>query len=142
MDPKSKSQADILPGGAPPPPRRARLRFVLSVVALTALLRFFFFVLAPTVCHWHTSPVPHHNSAAGVCPQEFPLVPSKNGALWDELTASHATTAFRDRAVAQLSAAVQIPTETFDGMGPVGEDERWLSRGPFLEHLASAFPLV
>jgi Gly-Xaa carboxypeptidase len=69
-------------------------------------------------------------------------VPSKNGALWDELTASHATTAFRDRAVAQLSAAVQIPTETYDEMGPVGEDERWLSRGPFLEHLASAFPLV
>ncbi|KAJ7825060.1 hypothetical protein B0H14DRAFT_3110832 [Mycena olivaceomarginata] len=141
MDPKSESQADILPGGAPPPPRRARLRFVLSVVALTALLRFFF-VLAPIVCQWHTNPVSHHNSAAGVCPQEFPLVPSKNGALWNELTASHATTAFRDRAVAQLSAAVQIPTETFDGMGPVGEDERWLSRGPFIEHLASAFPLV
>ncbi|KAJ7712167.1 carboxypeptidase S [Mycena olivaceomarginata] len=142
MDSKSESQADILPGGAPPPPRRARLRFVLSVVALTALLRFFF-VLAPIACHWHTNPAPHHNSAAaGVCPQESPLVPSKNGALWNELTASHATTAFRDRAVAQLSAAVQIPTETYDEMGPVGEDERWLSRGPFLEHLASAFPLV
>ncbi|KAJ7306860.1 carboxypeptidase S [Mycena albidolilacea] len=142
MGSKSESQADILPGGAPPPPRRARLRFVLSVVALTALLRFFF-VLAPIVCHWSTNPAPHHHSAAaGVCPQESPLVPSKNGALWDELTASHATTAFRDRAVAQLSAAVQIPTETYDEMGPVGEDERWLSRGPFLEHLASAFPLV
>ncbi|KAJ7825045.1 hypothetical protein B0H14DRAFT_3088669 [Mycena olivaceomarginata] len=130
MDSKSESQADILPGGAPPPPRRARLRFVLSVVALTALLRFFF-VLAPIACHWHTNPAPHHNSAA-----------AGNGALWNELTASHATTAFRDRAVAQLSAAVQIPTETYDEMGPVGEDERWLSRGPFLEHLASAFPLV
>ncbi|KAJ7825057.1 hypothetical protein B0H14DRAFT_3088672 [Mycena olivaceomarginata] len=40
------------------------------------------------------------------------------------------------------SAAAGIPTETYDEMGPVGEDERWLSRGPFLEHLASAFPLV
>jgi Gly-Xaa carboxypeptidase len=54
----------------------------------------------------------------------------------------HATDAFLERAVGQLSAAVQIPTETFDAMGPVGEDERWVTRGPFMDHLVTAFPLV
>ena len=46
------------------------------------------------------------------------------------------------RAVGQLSAATQIPTETFDEMGPVGEDPGWDSRGPFVEHLRKAFPRV
>ncbi|KAJ6627647.1 carboxypeptidase S [Mycena sp. CBHHK59/15] len=77
-----------------------------------------------------------------LCLQASPLTPSKNGAFWDELTNLHATDEFAARAVARLSAAVQIPTETFDAMGPVGEDERWVSRGPFVEHLAEAFPLV
>ena len=54
----------------------------------------------------------------------------------------HKTEAFLHRAVGQLSDAVKIPTETFDAMPPVGEDERWLTRGPFVDHLATAFPLV
>ncbi|KAF7348672.1 Carboxypeptidase S [Mycena venus] len=111
MDSKSKSRADTLPGGAPPPPRRARWSFSYR-----------------------------NPSAAGVCTQESPLVPSKNGDLWNDLTALHATTEFRDRAVGQLSAAVQIPTETFDEMGPVGEDARWETRGPFVEHLKGGVP--
>ncbi|KAJ7096137.1 carboxypeptidase S [Mycena epipterygia] len=77
-----------------------------------------------------------------VCPQASALIPEQHGALWDELTALHATPAFFERAVAQLSAAVRIPTETFDEMGPVGEDARWITRAPFVEHLASAFPLL
>ncbi|KAJ6470207.1 carboxypeptidase S [Mycena vitilis] len=82
------------------------------------------------------------DSAAAVCPQESALVPEKNGALWANLTALHATDAFLLRAVDQLSAAIQIPTETFDDMPPVGEDKRWETRGPFVEHLSGAFPLV
>ncbi|KAJ6572285.1 carboxypeptidase S [Mycena capillaripes] len=82
------------------------------------------------------------STATAMCPQQSPLVPDKNGALWADLTALHATEAFLLRAVGQLSAAVQIPTETFDAMPPVGEDERWESRGPFVEHLPGAFPLV
>jgi Gly-Xaa carboxypeptidase len=63
-------------------------------------------------------------------------------ALWEKLTALHLTDEFLARAVSQLRAAVQIPTETFDAMGLVGEDVRWETRGPFVEHLAKAFPLV
>ncbi|KAJ6529669.1 hypothetical protein B0H19DRAFT_968101 [Mycena capillaripes] len=77
-----------------------------------------------------------------MCPQAEPLIPDRNGALWTELTALYATDGFLADAIGQLSAAVQIPTETFDAMGPVGEDPRWQSRAPFLDHLAKAFPLI
>ncbi|KAJ7836040.1 carboxypeptidase S [Mycena olivaceomarginata] len=96
------------------------------------------------VCHWHTNPALHHNSVAGICPQESPLIPSKNSALWNELTASHATTAFRDCAVAQLSTAIQIPTETFNTVEvpEVCCSPLCIHLSISLEHLASAFPLV
>jgi Gly-Xaa carboxypeptidase len=63
-------------------------------------------------------------------------------ALWEKSTALHLTDEFLARAVNQLSAAMQIPTKTFDAMGSVGEDVRWETRGPFVEHLAKAFSLV
>ncbi|KAJ7150845.1 hypothetical protein C8R43DRAFT_490977 [Mycena crocata] len=135
----SKSLVD-LPGGAPTP-RPHRVRWSRLVVAAIAFVAFFHFAVKSGVprrlCHKHNSA-----SSAPVCPQASPLVPEKNGALWSELVDLYATDDFLLRAASQLSAAVQIPTETFDSMGPVGEDERWLNRGPFIEHLARAFPLV
>ncbi|KAJ6480583.1 carboxypeptidase S [Mycena vitilis] len=77
-----------------------------------------------------------------MCPQAPPLFPQKSAAFWTQLTALYATNVFLERAVGQLSAAVQIPTETFDAMGLVGEDSRWESRRPFVEHLKTAFPLI
>ncbi|KAJ7484247.1 hypothetical protein FB451DRAFT_1231879 [Mycena latifolia] len=126
-----------LPGGAPPRTRRTRWPLALAGAAVGALLLSSGRMKMHCQRAW--APV---DDAAAVCPQASPLVPTANGALWAELTALHATPAFLTRAVAQLSAAVQIPTETFDGMGPVGEDPRWVSRGPFVAHLAEAFPLV
>ncbi|KAK7036266.1 carboxypeptidase S [Favolaschia claudopus] len=77
-----------------------------------------------------------------MCPQAKPLAPQRNSVLWENITALHSSDTFLKRAIAQLSNAVQIPTETFDSMGPVGEDARWESRGPFVDHLQKAFPLV
>ncbi|KAJ6599934.1 hypothetical protein DFH09DRAFT_1129085 [Mycena vulgaris] len=136
MDPKLNAE---LPGGAPPRTRRARWPVVVVVLTLTAVLA----LSSGRVglgCGQHSAV--NLAADAAVCAQESALVPAKNGALWSELAELHATDAFLARAVGQLSAAVKIPTETFDAMGPVGEDERWVSRGPFVEHLATAFPLV
>jgi hypothetical protein len=33
-------------------------------------------------------------------------------------------------------------TESYDGMGPVGEDPRWEVFGPFHDYLLGAFPLL
>ncbi|KAF7338838.1 Carboxypeptidase S [Mycena sanguinolenta] len=140
----SKSEPPTLPSNANAPqrPKRARLSLVLAAVLLTAFIRFSF-VLAPLINHSFRRSCGFASvSTANVCPQPAPLSPSTNAAVWSNLTALHRTPAFHARAVAQLSAAVQIPTETFDSMGPVGEDPRWASRGPFVDHLTSAFPRV
>jgi Gly-Xaa carboxypeptidase len=49
---------------------------------------------------------------------------------------------FLNKSVSRLSGAVRIPTESFDDMGPVGEDPRWNVFYPFHEYLAVTFPLV
>ncbi|KAJ7636726.1 hypothetical protein FB45DRAFT_907191 [Roridomyces roridus] len=120
----------LLPGSSPPR-SRFRWRVPLTLIALCAL-----FNLHPLQIEFLD------DTSSSLCPQPSTLVPEKNGALWANLTALHGTDAFLHRAVDQLSAAVQIPTETYDGMGPVGEDPRWASRDPFVDHLVTAFPRV
>ncbi|KAJ7154546.1 carboxypeptidase S [Mycena filopes] len=124
-----------LPGGAPPP-RTRRTRWH-AFLAATFTIFVYLLITSPGY-----PPPPTLKVPPPVCPQEYPLIPERNGALWGALTELYATDAFVARAIEQLSSAVQISTETFDEMGPVGVDERWLSRGPFVEHLAAAFPLV
>ncbi|KAF8070006.1 hypothetical protein FPV67DRAFT_1578960 [Lyophyllum atratum] len=76
------------------------------------------------------------------CAQSDPLVPDKNGALWESLSATFGTEPFKVKAIDWLSGAVRIPTESFDNMGPVGEDPRWDAFAPFHDYLLGAFPLV
>ncbi|KAJ7636725.1 carboxypeptidase S [Roridomyces roridus] len=125
--------------GVIPAPRQTRRRWpiLLACLALVGCLHLLRLV-SPT----SRLPCDKTTHQPAVCPQSDTLVPEKNSALWTELTQLQATDDFLGRAVAQLSAAVQIPTETFDSMGPVGEDPRWVTRGPFVDHLVAAFPLV
>ncbi|KAJ7657179.1 carboxypeptidase S [Mycena polygramma] len=126
-----------LPGAARPRTRPNK-RPIMCCVALalflcltSRVLRFF-----PLVKSSHPAP------GDKMCPQAPPLIPDRNGAIWSKVSALYATNALLERAVSQLSAAVQIPTETFDAMGRVGEDVRWESRQPFVEHLKMTFPLI
>ncbi|KAJ7778399.1 carboxypeptidase S [Mycena metata] len=140
MDKGCKTQAGLLApvGVQPTGVRRVRWPTLVAGVAFLALLHL---LVSPSIRPIYHSPVPLGSSAL-ICPQETSLAPEKSGELWNDLTALHATNDFLMRAVGQLSAAVQIPSESFDEMGPIGEDERWLSRAPFVDHLATAFPLV
>ncbi|KAF8074977.1 carboxypeptidase S [Lyophyllum atratum] len=76
------------------------------------------------------------------CPQSDPLVPVRNGALWESLSATFGTEPFKVQAIDWLSGAVRIPTESFDDMGSVGGDARWDAFAPLHDYLHSAFPLV
>jgi Gly-Xaa carboxypeptidase len=49
---------------------------------------------------------------------------------------------FFQKSLKKLQGAVQIPTESFDDMGPVGEDERWDIFEKLHEYFEEAFPLV
>ena len=44
--------------------------------------------------------------------------------------------------VQRLSGAVQIPTESFDDMGPVGQDARWNVFQEFHDYLEKIYPNV
>jgi hypothetical protein len=97
------------------------------------------FWLLPRLIWAHYGPV----DASGECPQVDAVAPSGiNGELWANLSALYAQDSYEERAIAWLSDAVRVPTETFDEMGPVGEDERWETRGPFHEYLLEAFPMM
>jgi len=49
---------------------------------------------------------------------------------------------FRREATERLSGAVQIPTESYDDMGPVGEDDRWDVFQEFHDYLSKSYPKV
>ncbi|WWC63515.1 uncharacterized protein I303_106118 [Kwoniella dejecticola CBS 10117] len=48
----------------------------------------------------------------------------------------------KDRLINWLSGAVKIPTEVFDVMGEIGEDDRWDVFYKFADYLETSYPLV
>ncbi|KAF9450372.1 carboxypeptidase S [Macrolepiota fuliginosa MF-IS2] len=76
------------------------------------------------------------------CAQADPLIPEKHGELWALLSTAISSSDFQLKAVDWLSRAVQIPTESWDDMDPVGVDPRWEVFEPFQKYLLEAFPLV
>jgi len=41
-----------------------------------------------------------------------------------------------------LAGAVRVPTQSYDDMGPIGEDPRWEAFAPFHEYLLKVFPRI
>ncbi|KAF2110785.1 vacuolar carboxypeptidase-like protein Cps1 [Lophiotrema nucula] len=80
--------------------------------------------------------------SAPKCPQVEPykakFATKELDALDDYLT----TEDFRNKSIARLSGAVQIPTESFDDLGEVGVDPRWDVFYPFAKYLEHTFPAV
>ena len=76
------------------------------------------------------------------CVQVDPLVPSRQNAALSEMEEYLRTDKFRDETVERLAGAIQIPTETFDDLGPIGEDFRWDTMSELADYLKSTFPLV
>ncbi|KIJ33261.1 hypothetical protein M422DRAFT_183501, partial [Sphaerobolus stellatus SS14] len=46
------------------------------------------------------------------------------------------------RAAEWLGGAVREPTESYDDMGPIGEDSHWETFGRLHDYLLKAFPLI
>ncbi|KAF7375296.1 Carboxypeptidase S [Mycena sanguinolenta] len=77
-----------------------------------------------------------------ICPQADALFPSRNGGIWTKTRNKTASSDFKARVVQLLAGAVQIPTESYDDMQPVGVDPRWAVFGEFHAYLERVFPLV
>lgn len=93
--------------------------------------------------HWVGWREEYYSNAASACPQESALSPSTD--LWAELAGKqglYTTSDFSEQATSLLANAIQIKTESFDAMEPVGIDPRWEAFKPFHEYLEKSFPLV
>jgi Gly-Xaa carboxypeptidase len=78
------------------------------------------------------------------CPQ-FPAIESFSDdrkKLEKEVRSEIGSDDFFDQSLKRMQGAVQIPTESFDDMGKVGEDPRWDVFAEFHDYLKKTFPLV
>ncbi|KAI6117456.1 hypothetical protein EV401DRAFT_2197705 [Pisolithus croceorrhizus] len=106
-------------------------------------------LLVNRVC-WHDAPVTllptfdqgGTEALTNICPQVSELFPQNNFDIWESLGAMYDTDTFKAKAVNWLAGAVQVPTESYDSLGPVGTDPRWDKFYAFHAYLQKAFPLV
>lgn len=76
------------------------------------------------------------------CKQVDPLLPSVTSDKLQAMEEAFDSDEYHEASAKRLSGAVQIKTQSFDNLGPIGEDERWEAMYPFAEYLEKTFPLV
>ncbi|KAF2830316.1 vacuolar carboxypeptidase-like protein Cps1 [Ophiobolus disseminans] len=111
----------------------------LFLLAFWFLLRHYIIVLSAP--QWIIDLTPITPSAAR-CPQVAPLLPSRTSKELHDMEIYLESNAFQALAVQRLAGAVQIPTESFDDMGKIGDDARWDIFFQFSQYLEKTFPLV
>ncbi|KAF7366779.1 Gly-X carboxypeptidase [Mycena sanguinolenta] len=135
----AKQKQDFLPL-APPAPRTTSQR-------TSNLKSLFLFLLLSVItlrcAHLNlVARYEHETATIPSCPQVDALFPQRGADVLANVSDLLATPDFKTKAINWLAGAVQIPTEVFDGMSAVGEDERWDVFAPFHDYLSDAFPLV
>lgn len=144
-----KSHADQrLPvSNAQPSSPRARPRALLKVKVLTFVL--FTVLLATWLSRgsvlWSGQdswrPFGSEEPVSGKnCDQVPPLHPQNQSHGLDDMDEYIESDSFRDASIKRLSGAVQIPTESFDDLGAIGEDKRWDIMYKFAAYLKDTFP--
>lgn len=137
---EKKGAASLLPSPLAQHPKRTSILAyslrILSVVLLCGYVWMALMTRLPPRLHDFL------DKSEPRCPQTDPLHPERNGVLWESLSATFGTETFKNKAIDWLSGAVKVPTESFDDMGPVGQDVRWEVFAPFHDYLHSAFPLA
>lgn len=78
------------------------------------------------------------------CPQYPPSKSSSDARqkLEQEIRDELSSDLFFDKSMKKLQGAINVATESFDDMGPVGEDPRWDIFADLHANLKESFPLV
>lgn len=76
------------------------------------------------------------------CPQIDPLLPNINSPALSKMEDYLDSNKFRNETIVRMSGAIQIPSESYDDLGPVGEDKRWDTMYDLAAYLENSFPLV
>lgn len=135
---------DDVPAGAhystPPPATRCTRSKWIAVPAL-ALLGLCWTNSLPSAIFGDQSPI-SHTDRAQQCLQVDPLFPAKSSSSLASMDEYLASSQFFNASTTRMSSAIQIATQSYDNMGPIGEDERWEVFPPFAAFLEKTFPLV
>lgn len=117
--------------------RRARL-ILLCFIPLAILS-----ILKHRIYHWIADePQQDVVLSKSSCHQPDALFPSSESDKLDEMYKHISSAKFKEESINRLSGAVQVPTQSFDDLGPIGEDPRWDVMYPFAEYLRKIFPLI
>lgn len=137
---KSSSLPDELP--APVLERRndGRLRRATSPLLFLAVIVIL--IITQYGPSFDFLPVSSDATVSKQCRQVDPLHPPKDNAGLEKMFDYISSPAFEKTSIARLSEAVQIPTESFDDYGPIGEDPRWDILYQFQKFLKNTFPKV
>ncbi|KAJ3558574.1 hypothetical protein NM688_g840 [Phlebia brevispora] len=79
---------------------------------------------------------------SALCPQVPPLLPSKHTKLDIVLDTLYNQNVFQHSAFEALGGAIRVPTESYDDLGPVGDDPRWDTFALLHAYLERTFPQV
>ncbi|KAK8059814.1 carboxypeptidase S [Apiospora saccharicola] len=116
--------------------RRVPLLAILSLSALIFLWTHRVFGL------FRESEEPHELPLAAQCPQVDPLLPKLKTDALTKMEAYLDSSNFRNEAIGRMSGAVRIPTQSYDDMGPIGDDPRWETMYELAAYFEKTFPLV
>ncbi|KAF2735266.1 vacuolar carboxypeptidase-like protein Cps1 [Polyplosphaeria fusca] len=117
------------------------LRPLICCLAIAGIVLYSIHVFGIHPYSTHSSSTPQQYTTPK-CVQIEPLFPKITTKELDAFTEYLTTDDFRNKSIARLAGAVQIPTETFDDMGEVGFDPRWDVFPPLAAYLEKTFPLV
>ncbi|KAI1484961.1 peptidase family M20/M25/M40 [Biscogniauxia mediterranea] len=132
-------KTSLLPSPRTPtvPPRwRYPWAFLVQVIAFVLLIKASFAVLN------FLGEDEAGGSAVAQCPQVEPLVPLGSSSALVRMDDYFTTSKFRNETIARMAGAIQIPSESYDDLGPVGEDKRWDVMYDLADYLEKTFPLV
>ncbi|KAI1284705.1 peptidase family M20/M25/M40 [Xylaria sp. FL0933] len=127
-----------------PPPRAAAVQsrwkfigaIVLHAVAFTVILKTSFEL------YQYLTAGEDSSTSMEKCPQIDAIVPDHQTPALSEMEEYVLSHKFRDETVQRMAGAIHIPTQSYDDLGPVGEDSRWDTMYDFADYLESTFPLV
>ncbi|POS72338.1 peptidase family M20/M25/M40 [Diaporthe helianthi] len=126
---------------ATPPPAKRCTRCKWVAVPALALLGLCWTNSLPSALSGDQSPNSNLDLAQQ-CRQVDPLFPGRSSSSLTSMDEYLASSQFLNASTARMSGAIQIATQSYDNMGPIGEDERWDVFPPFADFLERTFPLV
>ncbi|KAK9417685.1 putative Carboxypeptidase S [Seiridium unicorne] len=128
--------ADGLRSAQPTRSHKSRLGSRLAIISITfAFIVFFNYSGTSAIFPSKPTQVPQ-------CTQVEPLWPTKKTDSLAQMDEYLDSGKFRNESITRLAGAVQIPSESYDDLGVIGEDKRWDTMYDVAAYLMKTFPLV